>query len=53
MPTLRPTTAEAAEAEATAAEDDAAEDDAAEDGSLAGALDAEPSDEDEDTAGKA
>jgi large subunit ribosomal protein L17 len=39
-----------------AAEDEAAEDEAdeaAEDGSLAGALDAEPSDEDEDTAGKA
>ena len=36
-----------------AAEDDAVEDEAAEDGSLAGALDAEPSDEDEDTAGKA
>jgi len=36
-----------------AAEDEVAEDEAAEDGSLAGALDAEPSDEDEDTAGKA
>ena len=36
-----------------AAEDEAVEDEAAEDGSLAGALDAEPSDEDEDTAGKA
>jgi large subunit ribosomal protein L17 len=36
-----------------AAEDDAVEDEAAEGGSLAGALDAEPSDEDEDTAGKA
>jgi large subunit ribosomal protein L17 len=42
---------EAAEDEAV--EDEAVEDEAAEDGSLAGALDAEPSDEDEDTAGKA
>jgi len=40
-------------AEDEAAEDEAVEDEAAEDGSLAGALDAEPSDEDEDTAGKA
>ena len=46
-------TAEADEAEDTA-EDTAAEDETeAEDGSLAEALDAEPSDEDEDTAGKA
>jgi large subunit ribosomal protein L17 len=47
---------EAAEDEAVedeAVEDEAAEAEAAEDGSLAGALDAEPSDEDEDTAGKA
>ena len=56
------TDTETADAETTetpqdeAAEDEAAEDEAdeaAEDGSLAGALDAEPSDEDEDTAGKA
>ena len=40
-------------AEDDAVEDEAVEDEAAEDGSLAGALDAEPSDEDEDTAGKA
>ena len=41
------------DAEDDAAEDEAGEDEAAEDGSPAGALDAEPSDEDEDTAGKA
>ena len=41
------------DAEDDAAEDEAGEDEAAEDGSLAGALDAEPSDDDEDTAGKA
>jgi large subunit ribosomal protein L17 len=48
-------TAEAEAAEAEAAEAEAAEAEAAEaeDGSLAEALDAEPSDEDEDTAGKA
>ena len=46
--------AEVADAEvAETPQDEAAEDEAAEDGSLAGALDAEPSDEDEDTAGKA
>jgi large subunit ribosomal protein L17 len=48
--------AEDADSEATDAEDtedEAAEDEAAEDGTLAEALDAEPADEDEDSAGKA
>jgi large subunit ribosomal protein L17 len=43
----------AEDAEDEAAEDEAAEDEAAEDGTLAEALDAEPSDDDEDPAGKA
>ena len=47
------TEADDTEADDAETADEAAEDEAAEDGSLAGALDAEPSDEDEDTAGKA
>jgi large subunit ribosomal protein L17 len=50
-----PADAEDADSEAADAdtEDEAAEDEAAEDGTLADALDAEPADEDEDSAGKA
>ena len=47
------TEADDTEADDAETADEEAEDEAAEDGSLAGALDAEPSDEDEDTAGKA
>jgi large subunit ribosomal protein L17 len=47
------TEADDTEADDAETADEAAEDEVAEDGSLAGALDAEPSDENEDTAGKA